>query len=391
MKKEVFAKRLVNLRKKKGYTQAELAEKLNVSNKTVSRWETAEGYPDISLLKPLSELLGVTCDELLSDELDYTQVTKYDIQSYLPFLISLVGVLVYYILIKLQVSNFLSFGIFVGVLIFSFYFVIKHTDKKNLKKVTCWNMLMLYFPLVNFISNILLYCFFFGFLSDFSYDFTMGYDASMNFMFGMENMLSLLDPGSLMELLILPYILGLVVIVIFVCILLYRFKNLYQISVTSVIKNIKLLSNESEKKLVKYFALFAVITLACLFGFWLWRYIRVQDIASVVYGNEERYKLGDFEMTVSKNIIHVIIFTLCLVQTGIVMKSRYRKIYLPCILALFIYCILVSTHTGIEDLYFIQIPMLVSVVGAILLSIIYLLVIIVIKKKIKKTEEVEVQ
>ncbi|MEF2783199.1 MAG: helix-turn-helix transcriptional regulator, partial [Clostridium sp.] len=50
MKKEVFAKRLVNLRKKKGYTQAELAEKLNVSNKTVSRWETAEGYPDISLL-----------------------------------------------------------------------------------------------------------------------------------------------------------------------------------------------------------------------------------------------------------------------------------------------------------------------------------------------------
>ncbi len=99
MKKEVFAKRLVNLRKKKGYTQAELAEKLNVSNKTVSRWETAEGYPDISLLKPLSELLGVTCDELLSDELDYTQVTKYDIQSYLPFLISLVGVLVYYILI----------------------------------------------------------------------------------------------------------------------------------------------------------------------------------------------------------------------------------------------------------------------------------------------------
>lgn len=73
------------------------------------------------------------------------------------------------------------------------------------------------------------------------------------------------------------------------------------------------------------------------------------------------------------------------------MKSRYRKIYLPCILALFIYCILVSTHTGIEDLYFIQIPMLVSVVGAILLCIIYLLAIIVIKKKIKKTEEVEVQ
>ena len=46
MNKEQFAEKIIRLRKKKGYTQAQLAELLNVSNKAVSRWETAEGYPE---------------------------------------------------------------------------------------------------------------------------------------------------------------------------------------------------------------------------------------------------------------------------------------------------------------------------------------------------------
>lgn len=54
------------LREKCHYTQAELAEKLNISDKTVSKWETAKGYPDISLLEPLSKVLGVSIAELLS-------------------------------------------------------------------------------------------------------------------------------------------------------------------------------------------------------------------------------------------------------------------------------------------------------------------------------------
>ena len=54
------------LREDKHMTQAELAEKLCVSDKTVSKWETAKGYPDISLLEPLAKLLGVSLAELLS-------------------------------------------------------------------------------------------------------------------------------------------------------------------------------------------------------------------------------------------------------------------------------------------------------------------------------------
>ena len=54
------------LREKNHLTQAELADKLNVSDKTVSKWETAKGYPDISLLEPIAKVFGVSVIELIS-------------------------------------------------------------------------------------------------------------------------------------------------------------------------------------------------------------------------------------------------------------------------------------------------------------------------------------
>lgn len=54
------------LREKNRLTQAELAEKLCVSDKTISKWETGKGYPDISLLEPLAKVFGVSITELLS-------------------------------------------------------------------------------------------------------------------------------------------------------------------------------------------------------------------------------------------------------------------------------------------------------------------------------------
>ena len=54
------------LREKKHLTQAELAERLCVSDKTISKWETAKGYPDISLLEPLAKCLEVSIAELIS-------------------------------------------------------------------------------------------------------------------------------------------------------------------------------------------------------------------------------------------------------------------------------------------------------------------------------------
>lgn len=56
------------LRELRGLTQAELADKIDVSSKTVSKWETGRGLPDISLLEPLSAALGVSVMELLSGD-----------------------------------------------------------------------------------------------------------------------------------------------------------------------------------------------------------------------------------------------------------------------------------------------------------------------------------
>ncbi|MBR2401393.1 MAG: helix-turn-helix domain-containing protein [Lachnospiraceae bacterium] len=54
------------LREKKNMTQAEFAQRLCVSAKTISKWETAKGYPDISLLEPIASVLGVSVTELIS-------------------------------------------------------------------------------------------------------------------------------------------------------------------------------------------------------------------------------------------------------------------------------------------------------------------------------------
>ena len=54
------------LREKQGLTQAGLAQRLCVSDKTISKWETGKGYPDISLLDPIAKAFGVSVSELLS-------------------------------------------------------------------------------------------------------------------------------------------------------------------------------------------------------------------------------------------------------------------------------------------------------------------------------------
>ena len=65
-------------RKKKGYTQEQLAEKLGVTNKTISRWENGHYMPDLSLLEPLSKELDITLNELLAGE----KIIKEEVEEY---------------------------------------------------------------------------------------------------------------------------------------------------------------------------------------------------------------------------------------------------------------------------------------------------------------------
>ncbi len=68
MTKKSIGQFMSALRKANGMTQQDVAERLNVSNKTVSRWERDECAPDISVIPALAELFGVSCDELLKGE-----------------------------------------------------------------------------------------------------------------------------------------------------------------------------------------------------------------------------------------------------------------------------------------------------------------------------------
>lgn len=55
-------------RKEKGLTQKQLAEKIGVTNKAISKWETGDGYPDIMLIPSLAEALGISADRLFGIE-----------------------------------------------------------------------------------------------------------------------------------------------------------------------------------------------------------------------------------------------------------------------------------------------------------------------------------
>ena len=64
------------LRKEKGLTQIALAERLNVSNRAVSKWENGDGLPDITILPTLAQALGITIDELLTGERAFEERPK---------------------------------------------------------------------------------------------------------------------------------------------------------------------------------------------------------------------------------------------------------------------------------------------------------------------------
>ena len=72
----IFADKLVSLRKQAGWSQEDLAQKLNVSRQSVSKWEGAQSVPEIDKLLQISGLFGVTLDYLLKDDLGQPEYTN---------------------------------------------------------------------------------------------------------------------------------------------------------------------------------------------------------------------------------------------------------------------------------------------------------------------------
>lgn len=68
MNQEAIGKFILSCRKEKGLTQVQLAEKLNITDRAVSKWETGKSIPDVSIMPELCEILGITVNELFSGE-----------------------------------------------------------------------------------------------------------------------------------------------------------------------------------------------------------------------------------------------------------------------------------------------------------------------------------
>ena len=92
-----FGERLKQLRKAKNLTQQELADRLGVSNKSVSRWESGS-YPDIAMLGKLAKELGVTVDDLLGEAPPLRELNRSDWQNLLSFAFAIGGGVVFYLL-----------------------------------------------------------------------------------------------------------------------------------------------------------------------------------------------------------------------------------------------------------------------------------------------------
>jgi len=103
---EIISKNIADFRKAQNMTQGELAEKINFSDKSISKWERGEAIPDVSVLISMSEIFGVSLDELVSDHSERIVETRSQLSKRNKFLIAimsaglawLVGTLIFAIL-----------------------------------------------------------------------------------------------------------------------------------------------------------------------------------------------------------------------------------------------------------------------------------------------------
>lgn len=119
MTESEFGERLKNYRKAKHMTQQELAERLGVSDKSVSRWENGS-YPDVALLGPLAKELGVTVDDLLGTAPPLRKLERSDLQNWLSFGFAIGGGVLFFLL-DLFAPTALCYLIYLGLMIYGVY------------------------------------------------------------------------------------------------------------------------------------------------------------------------------------------------------------------------------------------------------------------------------
>ena len=176
MDKEKISQFIKERRKKQGLTQEELAEKLFVTEKAISRWETGRGTPDISLLIPLSNALKVSVSELLngktnvkeniSDVINYVEMNKknkFTFKFVLACICYLISMLVFLGYLRIDYNTTIEFNYFyrlimiiissifliIGSYIISVHYIDKVDDKIKFKNLSL-SILFIYYAILLF-------------------------------------------------------------------------------------------------------------------------------------------------------------------------------------------------------------------------------------------------
>ena len=107
--KETIAKNIVTYRKHCNLTQAQLAEKINYSDKAVSKWERGDGVPDTMVMIKLCEIFGVTLNDLVSDKVKepvtYSKRNRFLVSLLSALLVWLVAVIVFVLITAISPNN----------------------------------------------------------------------------------------------------------------------------------------------------------------------------------------------------------------------------------------------------------------------------------------------
>lgn len=87
MKKKSLGMMITSLRKENGMTQLELAEKMGVTDKAVSKWERDLSCPDVNTIPKLAELFGISVDELMQIKSETQEEKKFDVSSLIQLIL----------------------------------------------------------------------------------------------------------------------------------------------------------------------------------------------------------------------------------------------------------------------------------------------------------------
>lgn len=147
-----LSEKLLKLRKQSGLSQQELADQLNVSRQSVSKWELNESVPDISNILALSEIYHVSTDYLLKDSIENdTKENRIDLMIVISTCIVFIGLLSAYMLWKhYQNSICLLVGMLIqiiGIIVFEIFALPTHQQKYQRKFFSINIWLLCFIPI----------------------------------------------------------------------------------------------------------------------------------------------------------------------------------------------------------------------------------------------------